>query len=487
MAEETIYLELSQEIGSHKFYEVIISDKTLSIRYGRIGTQGTQKITELASAEKAQHTAEKKIREKIRKGYERAVSGLRKKRAITRRTITSTGSTVKTKAPILWKFNTKSPAFGIFIDAQHCWVGNQSGQVFTLDSEGQVQNQFALPDGVKCIVADDEWIYAGCDDGKVYDLTGKVPYIAYEIADEIDIYWLDIYDGVLGVSDAVGGITVINHENESQWSKKSQAQHGWMIRCDENGVYHGHSAGVTMYHWQDGAQIWSQKTLGSVLFGWQEKSHIYAGTTLHKIHTFSKTGDIETTYQCDAAVYSCATAEGGCYVFAGDNASSIYCFDQSGQRLWKVNSGCGSALSMQYYEQRLYIVTTSSGFIACIDVSDAAIQAAKEGQLPQTKEISDPKITAAQLNQPLATITQVQIDNHQKTIGAGNTGVILRCYKKGQKLYMQVISEGYHSDWKVQFPKNIRQEGALYQVEGIKESSRSHFYRAYGDIKKIIM
>jgi hypothetical protein len=27
----------------------------------------------------------------------------------------------------------------------------------------------------ECIVADDGWIYAGCDDGNVYDLSGKVP------------------------------------------------------------------------------------------------------------------------------------------------------------------------------------------------------------------------------------------------------------------------------------------------------------------------
>ena len=104
--------------------------------------------------------------------------------------------------------------------------------------------QFQLPDGVKCIVADDDWLYAGCDDGNVYDLSGKVPRLSYEIAHDVDIYWLDISGGVLGVSDADGGIAVFNHEDESQWRRPGSGTSGWMVRCDDVGVYHGHSNGV---------------------------------------------------------------------------------------------------------------------------------------------------------------------------------------------------------------------------------------------------
>jgi len=52
-------------------------------------------------------------------------------------------------------------------------VGNQSGDVYSLGHDGQVLSRFQLPDGVKCLVADDFWIYAGCDDGSVYDLSGR--------------------------------------------------------------------------------------------------------------------------------------------------------------------------------------------------------------------------------------------------------------------------------------------------------------------------
>jgi outer membrane protein assembly factor BamB len=104
--------------------------------------------------EKAKADATKKINEKLKKGYEHAVIGVRQKRPVTRRQVTSTTSTAK-QAPILWKFASGSSAFGIFIDAERCWVGNQAGKVFALNPQGQVLNQFKLPDGVKCLVADD--------------------------------------------------------------------------------------------------------------------------------------------------------------------------------------------------------------------------------------------------------------------------------------------------------------------------------------------
>ena len=43
---------------------------------------------------------------------------------------------------------------------------------------------------------------AGCDEGNVYDLSSKSPRVAYRIADNIDIYWLDIHDGVVSVKGA---------------------------------------------------------------------------------------------------------------------------------------------------------------------------------------------------------------------------------------------------------------------------------------------
>ncbi|MDF2710726.1 MAG: molybdenum metabolism regulator, partial [Nonomuraea muscovyensis] len=241
------YLELSEDGGgSHKFYEVTVSGTQVTITYGRIGEAGQTKATVFPTEAKARAAAAKKIGEKTRKGYAPAVRGVRQRRPVTRRAITSSRSTAR-QAPVLWRFDSGAAAFGVFVDADRCWVGNQRGDVYTVTHSGTVSNRYRLPDGVKCIVADDFWIYAGCDDGRVYDLSGKVPRSAYEIAADVDIYWLDIHDGVLGVSDRAGRITTIDYEDEFQWARTGRGDSAWMVRCDQDAVYHGHSRGVARY------------------------------------------------------------------------------------------------------------------------------------------------------------------------------------------------------------------------------------------------
>lgn len=232
------------------------------------------------------------------------------------RQITSTRSTA-TQAPLLWRFRSGSPAFGVYVGEEHAWVGNEQGDVYTLTTDGRVTGRFGLPDGVKCIVADDWWIYAGCDDGKVYDLGGKVPRVAYEIAQDVDIYWLDIHDGVLGVADERGGLTTVDHEDEFQWRRNAQGSSGWMVRCDAESVYHGWSAGVARYAKRGGDQLWHTRTKGSVLFGWQERDEVFAGTSQGWVHRLRKAdGSEAAAYKCDAAVFSCAASPDGEFVFA---------------------------------------------------------------------------------------------------------------------------------------------------------------------------
>lgn len=472
MTEETIYLELSEETGVHKFYEVITTDTQVRVRYGRIGDAGQTQINDHATQELARKFAQKKVREKMSKGYAHAIRGQRQKRAVTRRQIVSQRSSAS-QAPVLWKFASGRPAFGIFIDAQHCWVGNEAGHIFGLDHSGQVQAQFSLPDGVKCLVADDIWLYAGCDDGNVYDLSGKIPRVSYQIAPDVDIYWLDILHGSLAVSDAAGHVALVNHEDESEWMKKTEFNGGWMVRCGEEGIFHGHSGGVTMYRSLDGERVWHQHTRGQVLFGWQEESMVYAGTSDHKVYSFSKDGQPGSVYACDAAIFSCATAENGKYIFAGDNSSSIYCFAKDGQRLWKLGTGCGSALSMQYFNDRVYIVTTE-GCLTCIDVSEAAIQAAQAGTLPQTVQVKAPPV--------IATPAPTMLEN---ATNAGN-GIVLECFREDGRLRMRVITPGHDANKRVQFPQNIREDGARYVVDEIRVAARGGFYRTYGNIRRLV-
>ncbi|AWS45989.1 WGR domain-containing protein [Streptosporangium sp. 'caverna'] len=480
MAPRSTYLELSEDGGnSHKFYEVVLDGTQVTISYGRIGESGQAKASAFATEEKAAAAAAKKISEKVRKGYAPAVRGVRQRRTVTRRSVESVRSTA-TQAPVLWRFASGAAAFGIFVDEERCWVGNQNGDVYTVTHGGTVTGRFRLPDGVKCIVADDFWIYAGADDGKVYDLSGKVPRLAYEIAEDVDIYWLDIHDGVLGVSDRAGRITTIDHEDEFQWSRKGRGDAAWMVRCDDEAVYHGHSTGVARYDADDGAPVWETSLNGAVLFGWQESGSVYAGTSRADVHRLRKSdGATEAVYRCDAAVFSCATAPDGRYVFAGDSHSSVYCFDQGGERLWKLATGCGSAFSMQYLDDRLYIVTTD-GTLACIDATEEAIRAAQAGTVP---EVMDVKAAAGlAMVEPTAVLETVVLDTVSRTDG----GVVVECFREGERLRVRVVSEGYDSMRNVQFPKGVREAGVRYLVEGVRFSERGGFYRAYGDIRRLL-
>lgn len=472
MAAATTYLELS-EASAHKFYEVCVEGTTVTITYGRIGETGAIRSTSYPDTVKAVKAAEKKIGEKVRKGYAPAVKGVRQHRAITRRQIVSTRSTAR-QAPVLWRFNSGGPAFGIFIGENEAWVGNENGDVYTLTHEGTVTGRFGLPDGVKCIVADDYWIYAGCDDGRVYDLGGKVPRVAYEIASDVDIYWLDINDGVLGVSDREGGITTVDHEDEFKWSRRSTGDGAWMVRCSEEGVFHGHSRGVSHYASRSGDPLWHSNTVGGVLFGWQEPTEVFAGTTKGWVHRLAKSDGAEVArYRCDAAVFSCAASPGGEYVFAGDNQSSVYCFAADGTRLWKLGTGCGSAFSMQYRDERLYLVTTD-GSLACIDASPAAIHAAEQGTVPQSRDIKADGWR------------RVEATAFVETVAVSGGGVVVECVQEAGRLRVHVVSEGYDRMRAVQFPKEIRVPGARYVVAEIHPSVAGGFYRVRGEIKRLL-
>src|SRR5438105_3779019 len=92
-------------------------------------------------------------------------------------------------APVVWKFNSGDMGLGLFVDAAHCWMGNEEGRVFVLNHRGTLQRQYKFPRAVMALVGDDAWMYAGCDNGKVYDLTGDKARLAYEIARREQIDW----------------------------------------------------------------------------------------------------------------------------------------------------------------------------------------------------------------------------------------------------------------------------------------------------------
>ncbi|MGB8703035.1 MAG: WGR domain-containing protein [Thermosynechococcaceae cyanobacterium] len=518
MSGEAAYLEfLDPNNHSHKFYDVSVQQETLTIRFGRVRTQGTTQTKTYPTATQAQTEARKRIREKQRKGYQIVNPPIVSTPPAVIATAPSTPSLTQQAAspiqsqaspptvnppssaiaPIRWRFDSGSATFGLAVDADHCWLGNEKGQIFKLDHQGTVLQQYQLPDAVKCIVADDIWIYAGCDNGNVYDLTGKFPYLAYEVEKGVDIFGLAIYDGMLGVSDANGGLTQTDPEGELLWTRLSSGKMGWMLCGDAQGFYHGHSKGVTMYDFATGRQLWHQPTLGKVLFGCQTRDRLYVATSGKQIQCLSKTGAVLEKYPCSASVYACTTDEQGQVLFAADSSAFIYGFSQTGQPLWKVSTGCGSALSMQWFEDRLYIVT-NQGVMACMDVHATAPQYLTSSDIRQSSVMAcmdvhatAPHSVQTERSPQVATGTQANpqptsVAATLETTSNPGQGVILECIRQGQQLRIRAVSDGYHADWMVQFPRDLRREGDRYWVETLKEAKQGGFYRSYGDIKRLV-
>lgn len=66
-------------------------------------------------------------------------------------------------------------------------------------------------------------------------------------------------------------------------------------------------------------------------------------------------------------------------------------------------------------------------------------------------------------------------------------GVELACYREGGKLRIKVISDGYDPLMNVQFPRSIREEGVHYVVDALEPSANGTFYRAIGQIRRLVL
>lgn len=73
----------------------------------------------------------------------------------------------------------------------------------------------------------------------------------------------------------------------------------------------------------------------------------------------------------------------------------------------------------------------------------------------------------------------------QETDQVGN-GVLIQVVKDKSKLRARVVSDGFDPDKNMRFPRSIRQEGILFVVDGVSETSDGKSYIAHGTIRRFV-
>jgi hypothetical protein len=386
----------------------------------------------------------------------------------------------------LWLVKTGKQTVGLWVD-EHVWTGNDRGECLQLDREtGAVRGSWLLPGECVAVVSDEAWKYAGCANGCVYDLTGSVPRVAYQLGGA-NHDWLEVNQGVLCVSDDAGTLSVIDVDGSIRWQKADpNAVEAWVLRTAADGLYHGSHVGLRKYDW-GGALQWSANP-GDVRFGVVSEDAVFvtAGWATNRRKTRLAridrgTGQVrwQTVIEHGRPGFSHSTgAEAAAVHWGGDGRRRVlaavggylFCYDDEGALEWYAPTGCGSLCNMVAVGETLYFAS-ANGTIGCADLRESSRSAVDNG----TWKAPTTRVQARLKARSHAVPTTRKIGR----------GVVVECVKDGAKLRVRVVSRGYRSDWFCQFPRDIREAGARYIVDEVREASQGGFYRVLGDIKRL--
>ncbi len=425
----------------------------------------------------------------------------------------------------LWKM----PAWGLWVDHDGIWFGNRQGIVLKFNHDGEACQEWNLPKNVSNFWVREGSAYATCDDGYIYDLSGKLPEIFYQARwDKVSLwsdFWLNGLTGIsanqvdrhqnetetyLHIADGYGKITQLLLGNSSastkwecQWEYKTDLQRTWFFTTDGKQIYQGHRQGVNAYNVSSGKLVWSQSTETEVLCGLVTDDGLIIGCSDRWLYRLGKDGDLKaktTTItplaKCEGGVYSCTKSENGAYLFVADHETYLYGFTAAGELLWRRPTGCGAALNLRWYDERLY-ATTTEGTLAVFAVDAATLETLTKDYQQKNLLTQNPVVVGSTISQPLVNLPikpkMPRKSSKSKSaapvtpLGTASITewVIVECILVGNKIRVRVVSEGYQSDWSVQFPTKLREVGARYRVSKLTPVPEKNFYRAGGIIERI--
>ena len=402
------------------------------------------------------------------------------------------------RLPILWRFNTGSQTVGLWVD-DLVWVSNDAANVYALGRDGALVKEMKLPEGSASIIADEAWKYAGCEDGRVYDITGRVPRAMYDIG-KANIGWIEVYRGNLCVSDLAGTVAVFDVDGEQRWKRKvKDGGEGWVLRVDGTGLYHGCEIGLRKLSW-GGEVLWHNHGVDDVRFAVDHGDALavtggyenQGDTTLYVVDKATGKTRQSVLIESDGPGFSSNGAEAAAVGRAADGSTRLYVacgnylfgFDEALTVLWEAKIEAGPICNMQLVDETLYYATYE-GAVCALDVGAQAIHRALAGTVKKPRVRQAPRQQQRDDRVEVVTLASAE---------AAGQGVVVEVVKVGGKLKVRPVGrlpatrkgKALRKDWFCQFPRDLREEGARFVVDELREAAQGGFYRPFGDIRRLL-
>ncbi len=388
--------------------------------------------------------------------------------------------------PANLKGSWKIPASALAVTDTAVWMGNREGLIHVLNHQGDLINQYQLPKLCRGLAETSQGLVAICDDGQVYEFSDKLPQPIYDArTQDLPHYYdyrlqaLTVQQSAILLLDAYGNLTKFTPDWQVQWQRPTGVWQGWVLQADEGVVYVGHFHGVMGVDVDSGEVLWSQATPAPVLCGVLLADRLLVGTSDGSLYTLQTAADrtVQTTTMplwggCEGAVFACALGDQADWLVASDGCGQLYGFNQAGDRRWQYTLATGSLLNMQVWGTRIY-GTSTDGSLLCFEFPNQPVVPTATPPAQTVVSVAADWVVAS----PSPTVEPVRSQE------PNSPGVIVECFQQGRQLKVRVISPGYHADWHVQFPRNLRQLGQRYRVTALQAAKQGGFYRVVGTIE----
>jgi hypothetical protein len=274
------------------------------------------------------------------------------------------------------------PVFSVWVNHQGCWGSNRSGWILGLNHQGELIQQFKLKQFTRYLTsgfpAQDHTPLVSCEDGFIYDLTGKLPESIYSLPSPIAYAYQHIIlalaksEDFLFITDVYGQLLCVNAVYKTQWQKHSP--HHWLsffLATDHDYLYQGYYRGVIAYVLATGNLLWEIATPAPVLCGVALDDVLILGCgdrQIYQVKKFANETSLSAIFRCSGIPYTIIKDSELARLLIADSDGKIYHLNYAGvpQELTQIPRG--AVLAMQIWQNRLY-AGTSEGEIICLNLN----------------------------------------------------------------------------------------------------------------------